>query len=49
METWFAAQYIARVITAERVKGVPREYTLLGDFSLSWLKPLIRTITGLFL
>ncbi len=49
METWFSSEYLARVVTEERVRDVNREPVKLEHVRLDWLAKFLKNVTSLFM
>ncbi len=49
METWFGAYYVAKVITEERLRERRQEPIVLYDVNFNWLRPIVKSLVGLFL
>ncbi|HQE92384.1 MAG TPA: hypothetical protein PLH19_02040 [Anaerolineae bacterium] len=48
MEMWVAT-YLAQVLTEERRREQGREPIVLFDINFKWLRPLLKSLIGLFL
>jgi hypothetical protein len=49
MEMWMASYLLAQVMTEERLRERRREPIVLYDINFNWLRPIVKSLVGLFL
>lgn len=49
MENWMASYMLAQVMLEERLRERKREPVVLFNVNFNWLRPIVKSLVGLFL
>ncbi|HOU15320.1 MAG TPA: hypothetical protein PKZ84_19610 [Anaerolineae bacterium] len=49
MENWIASYMLAQVMLEERLRERKREPVVLFNVNFNWLRPIVKSLVGLFL
>ncbi len=49
MEMWMASYLLAQIIAEERRRKHRQEPIVLHDINFDWLRPIVKSLAGLFL